>query len=205
MKFLTSLLLPCLAAATPLITRQTPPSEPAQLVSFSATGSGCPSGSFSTDITDDGTVITYGFSSYQVEVGLGAPSSQREKQCDITLRVQFPVGCTTAQFKSTYHGYIQLDSGVTGTFNSQYSLSPGSLTGGSPPSVTVTSAQYGGAGNPFLKDDFAGARVVVNSANQRVVTFTLRNRILLQANSQSVSGFMDESDVTISILNQAVC
>ncbi|KAK0613992.1 hypothetical protein B0T14DRAFT_291411 [Immersiella caudata] len=205
MKSLTALFLPLLAAASPLITRQTAPSEPAQLISFSATGSGCPSGTFTTSLDDEGTVITYGFTDYQVEVGLGAPSSQREKQCDIVLRYQFPIGCTKATLKSTYHGYIQLDSGVTGTFNSQYSLSPGQLTGGSPGAVTVTSAQYGGAGNPFLKDDFTEARVQVNSANQRVVTFTLRNRILLQSNSQSVSGFMDESDVTIAVLNQQVC
>ena len=71
--------------------------------------------------------------------------------------------------------------------------------------MTVTSAAYGGAGNPFLKDDVAGARVTVNSASQRTVTFTLRNRLLVQANSQSVSGFMDESDVTVALINQAVC
>jgi hypothetical protein len=205
MKSFTAFLLPVLAAASPLITRQTAPSEPAQLVSFSATGSGCPGGSYTTTITDDGTVITYGFSDYQVEVGLGAPSEQREKQCDIVLRYQFPVGCTKATLKSTYHGYIQLDDGVTGTFNSQYSLSPGQLTGGSPGAITVTSAQYGGAGNPFLKDDFTEARVQVNSPNQRVVTFTLRNRLLLQSNSQSVSGFMDESDLTVAVLDQQVC
>lgn len=205
MKSLTTLLLLPLAYASPLITRQTALSEPAQLVSFSATGPGCPSDSYSVDITEDGTVITYGFSSYHVEVGLGAPSEEREKHCDITLGVRFPVGCTKADFKSTYHGYVQLDDGVTGTFGSQYSLSPGTLSGGSPPSVTVTSAAYGGSGNSFLKDDIAGAKVVVNSEWQRTALFTLRNRILVQANGGSVSGFLDATDVTIAILNQAVC
>ncbi|KAK5653412.1 hypothetical protein OQA88_8897 [Cercophora sp. LCS_1] len=199
---LTSFLLPALAAASP-VARQVAPAEIATLV---ASGPGCPSGSFEANIAPDGKSVTYGFNSYAVEIGPGASPSNREKYCDLTIGVRFPVGCSTATLRSTYHGFAQLGTGVTGTFQAQYNLSPGSLTSGANPApAVISSAGFGGAGNVYTKVDSPVARVSVTNPNQRIVNFTVRSRIFLQSNNQSSQGLLTDDDLSVEIVGQGTC
>ncbi|KAK3313966.1 hypothetical protein B0H66DRAFT_567489 [Apodospora peruviana] len=175
-----------------------------QSASFS--GSGCPPNTYSIDLASDGQAITLGFDAYNTLVGPGSDPSDREKNCDLTLTLQYPIGCTAAKITSTYHGFAQLEQGVTGIFSSQYNISPGSISsGGSPPPATISRNGFGGAGNVYTKLDEARTKVNVRSANQRSVSFVVRSRVLLQANNGNVGGLLTEDDVSISIAQQSRC
>ncbi|KAK1764281.1 hypothetical protein QBC33DRAFT_547672 [Phialemonium atrogriseum] len=200
MKFLSALLLPALALAAPtsLDPRQ---AGQIQITSVTASGAGCPQGSFSTSISPDGTVITFGFDSYQTLVG--PQTNQREEDCNIFLGLRFPVGCSSASISTTYHGFAQIDSGVTGTLQASYNLSPGSLTG-STPTTTFTSASWGGGG-VYTKQDTLTAKATINSPNQQNVNFEIRNRAILQASNSAVSGTLTVDDTTITITQIKKC
>lgn len=68
-------------------------------------------------------VITFGFDSFQTYIGPGTTQADRSKNCQIHLNLKYPGGFQFAVVESTYHGYAQLDAGVTGNFFSTYFFS----------------------------------------------------------------------------------
>jgi hypothetical protein len=196
--FLPTILFPALAVAAPsLLPRQ----SSITISSVSATGPGCPAGSYSTTIS--GGVVTLGLDAYQTNVGPGFPGSDREKYCDITVNFLYPLGCTAASIQSTYQGFAQLGTGITGTFTSTYSVSPGQI-GPNPPSTTFTSANWG-SGGVYTRSDTSATTVRANSANQRNVQFMSRNRIILQSGQASSQGTLTADIITIAVQSQNVC
>lgn len=198
----TLLLLPALALAAPapLDTRTNPQ---IQISSIVASGTGCPQGTFSADVSDDGTAITFGLDSYQTQVGTGVSGSEREKNCDIFIGLRYPVGCTSAVISTTYHGFAQLESGVGGTFKADYNMSPGS-TSGNPAAMLFNSNQWS-AGGVYTKQDSLATTARINSPNQQNVNFELRTRILLNAANSQLSGIVTGDDVTIAITQVRSC
>lgn len=193
MKLSSLLLLPALALAAPTIdSRQAPQ---IQISSFIITGSGCPGGSTSAEISPDGTSITFGLDSYQV-----APGSTQS--CSITLGLNFPSGCTSAVIASTYHGFVQINSGDSGLFSSTYSVSPGS-TSGNPPSTSFTSSQWGNGG-VYTKSDSVTARATISNSNGQVVNLAIGTQIRLTGNPADTS-LLSVDDASISITQVSRC
>ncbi|KAH9883987.1 hypothetical protein F4778DRAFT_577766 [Xylariomycetidae sp. FL2044] len=120
-------LAPILASANPIgiVTDDGDTPNPAeiQIVSASASGNGCPQGTVTTDISPDRTVITFGFDAFQVYTGPGTNIADRTKNCQLHLNLKYPGGFQFAVLESTYHGYAQLEKGVTGNFYSTYYFS----------------------------------------------------------------------------------
>lgn len=204
MRLLNALLaLPALAAALPALVlpdisaRQVTPDNQIQIIFATAFGPGCPPNTFSTQISPDGKVITFGFDSYQTNVGGDTPSSEREKFCDLSLVVKYPLGCSTATYTSTYHGFAILEPGVSGTFTSAYTLSPGS-TGSNPPPKTLGSGEFANGG-VYTKQDITTTTTCINTQNQRNVIFQARTRIFLIASNQTVFGTVTGDDATIAV------
>lgn len=90
------------------------------IAATSYSGSGCPQGSVSTILSDDRTVVTFGFDKFQALIGPKAKSSDSSKNCEIKLGLNHPSEFQLAIVKATYHGYIRLDDGVTAKFLSNY-------------------------------------------------------------------------------------
>jgi hypothetical protein len=202
MKSLTALLLlPALAFAAPTLDTRAGPQI--QVSSIVASGPGCPQGSFSADINDDGTVITFGFDSYQTQVGSGVSGSEREKNCDIFLGLRYPLGCTSAVISTTYHGFAQLENGVSGGFPATYSLSPGSISG-NPPETTFSSSQWSNGG-VYTKQDSILTTATINSPSQQNVNFELRTRIRLNGANSNLAGVLTSDDATIAITQVKQC
>lgn len=88
--------------------------------SVSAEGTGCPTGTVAITISPDRTVVTLGFNEFQLGVGQGWTSEDRQKTCNIHLNVHYPAGYSYAVIKTTYHGFAQLDEGVNGVFETEY-------------------------------------------------------------------------------------
>lgn len=196
---LATLLLPlstlCAPTFSPIRFRQ---SAQIQITSFSAAGPGCPQGTISSSISDDGTTLTLGFDAYQTDVGPGVSDSPRELNCDIFATLRYPLGCTSASVRTTYHGFAELDEGVRGTFPAAYTLSPGEATGTSPLPATFS----GAPGFVYTKLDEVRVKENIRNQNQRDVSLAVRTRVFLQAANETVSGTLTVDDATIAVTGQ---
>lgn len=118
----TLLFLAGTVLATPLASTGPDPS----LITISASsfsGNGCPQGTVSTTLSADKTFITFGFDEFQTYIGPGTAAADHTKNCQLHLTLHYPGGFQYALVDSTYHGFAQMDAGVTGTFYSTYYFS----------------------------------------------------------------------------------
>lgn len=132
MKTLAAFFLPLLGAATPTIVfpggSKNPSStgpDPTQITITQASfsGNGCPQGTVSTSFSADKTLVTFGFDAFQTYIGPGTAVADHSKNCQLHLTLNYPGGFQYSVVDSTYHGYAQMDAGVTGTFYSTYYFS----------------------------------------------------------------------------------
>jgi len=175
-----------------------------QITSVSPQGPGCPTGSFSISISPDGSVASVSFTKYNTHVSQTDLSAHRELFCDLSLTVRYPLGCTAAVLDATYRGFAQLQSGVTGTFSTQYNLSPGT-TGANPPATSFTSQASGGVGSPYVKEDKVATTERINTDNQRNVSLIARTRIFVVSSGPTLSGTLTDANATIAITQQHKC
>jgi Domain of unknown function (DUF4360) len=98
----------------------TPEKARVAIAATSYSGSGCPKGSVSSILSDDRTVVTFGFDKFQALIGPKAKSSDSSKNCEIKLGLSYPSEFQLSIVRATYHGYIRLDDGVTAKFLSNY-------------------------------------------------------------------------------------
>lgn len=125
MKLPLTLLLPLAVTATPLTTKPSSAPDPSQITiaQTSFSGNGCPQGTVSTSYSTDKTLVTFGFDSFQTYIGPGTAVADHSKNCQLHLTLNYPGGFQYSLVDSTYHGYVQMDTGVTGTFYSTYYFS----------------------------------------------------------------------------------
>jgi len=218
MRFAAALLLPALAAATPVAldppTRvldgrwQGPPTgSPAAapsgvtISSVSFSGNGCPQNSVSTSISTDKTVVTFGFDSFQTYIGPGTSVSDHTKNCQLHLNLLYPSGFTFAVVDATYHGYAQLDSGVSGTFLSTYYFSQ-DASATATTQTTITGGGVWANGQVYTKDDQVPTASFIWSPCGANGILNVNNRIALSSSSSSASGEVTDDDATISFTHQ---
>ena len=206
MRSIFSLLLVGLAVAAPTVTvnRDVTPVEardntiePRQATSVifnsvTASGTGCPSGSYSVTISPSKDVATIGFRQYSAV--LPSPAT---RDCKITISLTYPGGCTSGSLQGTTHGWAQVNSGVTGTYTTSYTSTTGNNA--NPPASTFSGSSWAG-GNSFTKTDTAPAKVINRSPNNAGVTVTVNTSAKLSSGS---GGDLTPDDMTFRIINQS--
>lgn len=204
MKSVAAFLLPALGAAVPLagsngVSDLPDPSE-VQIISATPSGNGCPQNSFSTSMSPDRTVVTFGFDSFQVYIGPGISISDTTKNCALHLDLKYPSGFQFAVIDSTYHGFAQLDEGVTATFFSTYFFST------DPSDTTTTQTSITGGvwqdGQVYTEDDQVPTASVVFSPCGASTILTINNRISLSSQDSSASGSITDDDATVALTQQ---
>lgn len=160
--------------------------------SISASGAGCPSGSFTTVISPSKDVGTIAFREYAAFL-----PSPANRACTVTVTLTYPGGCTKGNFQGTTHGFAQVNSGVSGTYTTSYSSSTGNSA--NPPASTFSGSSWVN-GNPFSKTDVAPAQVVNRSPNSAQVTYTATTELNLGSGS---GGDLTVDDITFTITNQS--
>jgi hypothetical protein len=192
----TLLLFPLLALA------QVPDQNQITITEVTHSGNGCPQGSMSTTISPDRTVITVGFDKFQTYIGPGTTPQDRTKNCQLHLSLRYPAGFSFAVVDSTYHGFAQLDSGITGTFYSTYYFSSDAAR----TSTTQTSIQGGGVwadGQVYTKQDSLPANNVVRSpCGGSSSILNINNRIALTSTNSAGSGMITNDDATAALTQQ---
>jgi hypothetical protein len=202
-------LLPALVAASPLgpgvvgtegWADQPDPKE-IQIQSATFSGNGCPQGTVSTSISPDKTVVTFGFDGFQTYIGPSVPANQKTKNCQLHLSLKYPGGFQFSVVESTYHGYAQLDPGVTGTFYSTYYFSQDA----SATTTTQTSIQGGGVwaqGQVYTKNDKIPTASFIFSPCGANGILNINNRIALTTTNNTASGEITDDDATIAFTQQ---
>ncbi|KAI1307482.1 hypothetical protein F5Y03DRAFT_405574 [Xylaria venustula] len=180
----------------------TPDPTQIQISSISASGNGCPQGSVSTELSPDRQVVTFGFDSFQTYIGPGTSIADRTKNCQLHLNLNYPGGFQYAVVQSTYHGYAQLDKGVTGTFYSTYYFSQ------SPADTTTTTTSISGGVSPwdfgdvYTKQDSIPTASIIWSPCGATGILNVNNRIALTATNTSASGTISDDDATVALTQQ---
>lgn len=200
-------LLPALVAATPIAQVTSdgwadgPDPKSIQIQSVSFSGNGCPQGTVSTSISPDKTVITFGFDRFQTYIGPGVSPSEKSKNCQLHLNLKYPGGFQFSIVESTYHGYAQLEKGVTGTFYSTYYFSQDA----SATTTTQTSISGGGIweqGQVYTKADKIPTASYIFSPCGANGILNVNNRIALTSTNSSASGSVTDDDATVAFTQQ---
>lgn len=171
------------------------------IVGVDFSGSGCPRNSVSSSISLDGTVVTFGFDKFQTFIGPGYDLGDKTKNCQLHLNLKYPGGFQFAVVDSTYHGFAQLDAGVTGTFYSTYYFSQDA----SATTTTQTSIQGGGAwaaGQVYTKDDKVPTASVIYAPCGANGILNVNNRIVLASTNKTATGQITDDDATIAFTQQ---
>ncbi|MBE3048520.1 DUF4360 domain-containing protein [Candidatus Bathyarchaeota archaeon] len=160
--------------------------------SITASGSGCPGGSYTASISPSKDAGTIAFREYSV---VTPPSSL---ECTISVTLTYPGGCTSGNFHSTSHIWAQVNSGLTGTYGTSYTSSTGNSA--SPADSTFSGPSWE-AGEVFIKSDDAPAQVVNRSPNSAKVTVTVKTEISLLGSGSG--GDLTPDDMSFVITDQA--
>jgi hypothetical protein len=202
-----ALLLPALAAATPILNgpgmgsnafADQPDPNTIQFTTASTSGAGCPQGTVTTTFSTDMTVVTFGFDGFQTYIGPNVSPTMRTKNCQLHLNLRYPGGYQFAVVESTYHGYAQLEAGVTGTFYSTYYFSQDA----SATTTTQTSITGGGVwaqGQVYTKQDKIPTTSYIWSPCGGNGVLNINNRIALTSSNSQASGEVTNDDATIKI------
>ena len=197
-------LLPAVVAASPLATQITadqPDPKQIQIVGATASGSGCPQNSYTAAISTDKTVVTLGFDKFQTYIGPNERAAERTKNCQIHLTLKYPTGFQFSTVESTYHGYAQLDKGVTGTFFSTYFFSQDA----SATTTTQTSIAGGGVwadGQVYTKVDKVPTASYIWSPCGAQGTLNVNNRLALTTTDSKASGQLTNDDATFKFTQE---
>lgn len=116
-------------------------------------GSGCPSGSVASNLSNDAKAFTLLFDSYLAEAGPGIPNGMANSRCRIVVDLKVPQGWSYTLFTVDYRGYMSLDPGVVATQNSSYWFQS------TPDDVLALSSDYYG---PVDKDYFISDTVDID-------------------------------------------
>jgi hypothetical protein len=119
----------------------------------------------------------------------------------LTSTPQYPGGFQFSVLESTYHGYAQLEPGVTGNFYSTYYFSQdaGATT------TTQTSIQGGGIweqGQVYTKADQVPTASYIFSPCGANGILNINNRIALTSSNTSAFGLITDDDATVAFTQQ---
>jgi len=83
-------------------------------------GNGCPPGSTTASLTEDGKSLTILFSEFIVEAGGTTNKSFDRKVCGVSIPVHVPQGLSVSVLGIDYRGYNNLPAGANSQFNVEY-------------------------------------------------------------------------------------
>jgi hypothetical protein len=170
----------------------------ANITSVITSGPGCPVQSVQYHIGPESQAVTVTFSVFIAEASAITSRYAPETYCDISLALDFPIGCSSVSLNVDNRGYAQIDEGALGTWTSLYSISSGALTGNRPPTARLTDGRN-------TERHSLSAVVAIQEASQQHVVFTSRKNLTVALTDLSLSGFIAVDSIDISISKQGIC
>jgi hypothetical protein len=183
------LILPVLQVfASPLEPRQ----SAVRITSVTASGSGCPPGSFSQLLSDDGTILGGVFKAFTTVIGPNSGTRSRELSCDVQLALEFSATCSSAVVTTTTRGHALLTSTNTGTLTRSFQITPGS-SGSNPPVMSFSSADSSG-GQDYVKQESISIK-----SSQKTASLKFSLKLFLDERNANEYGTLtvDSSDIKL--------
>jgi hypothetical protein len=97
------------------------------IASVVANGTGCPAGTWKSEISDDGTTFTTTFNAYKAIVQPG--DAIDVKDCQLSVQVQGAAATSYALESFTFNGLSKISEGVTADLSSKYYMQGAPLAG----------------------------------------------------------------------------
>ncbi len=151
-------------------------------------GNGCPAGTASASISNDGKAVSILFDQYVVEAG--RPTNRRldRKSCNVSVPVHVPNGYSVAVFKVDYRGFNALPRGASSQFNVEYF--------------------FAGSRGPRYTRDFTGPledeyMITNNLVASSLVWSACGEQVILRANSSMRATTNSRNDQTLATVDSA--
>ncbi|MEV4159797.1 DUF4360 domain-containing protein [Nonomuraea dietziae] len=189
------------AVMTPAVaTSSVPNPAEAYISSVSASGTGCPPGTWEAAISPDGKAFTVTFSSYETFVEPGDAAS--DKACTLSLNVHTPPGTSLSTVEFSYQGYALMDqAGMSATQSASYDF-----RGAPVPAQSVRSQLSGPHDGPYLFSDRILLHDNVASAQGATRALNAETRLVLTNNpAETGSGYFNTSSVDGTIQDGPGC
>ncbi|MCS7481049.1 DUF4360 domain-containing protein [Umezawaea endophytica] len=110
-----------------------PPDDRITVTVVTVNGSGCPAGTAAVAAAADNTAFTVTYSDFLAQIGVGASPTDFRKNCQLSLRVNYPQGFTYGIAQADYRGFAHLVAGAKGTEKANYYFSGSPSTGATHP------------------------------------------------------------------------
>lgn len=185
-----------LAAALPSNNVELPGASPdpsqVQIVGLTYGGTGCPSGTVSSVLSDDRTIMTLIFDAYVAAIGPGIRITDARKNCQLNINLRYPGGFQYSIFSADYRGYAYLEEGVTGTQRSAYYFS-GQLE------QTVTETQWvGPLDEDYVLHDEADSTSIVWSPCGQNGALNINSQVRLTSTNPNATGLLTSDSLDAS-------
>ncbi|AEO69845.1 a6f87c65-b008-4722-82bb-766db96edd9b [Thermothielavioides terrestris] len=163
------------------------------LSSLSAQGQGCPKNSVSSQISPDGSVITFGFDDFAAYYGPAFPPTEQSKTCVINVTLSYPVGYSFSVLGATYHGSALLDAGLNAIVSSSYRIATDEVGAGDvTPPVQTRATIEGSFEGIFTQAVPVGNGPALNSpCSQATAGLQIATRISIASRNSAPSGNLD--------------
>lgn len=176
-----------LATTLTLSSLVTPPTDPITITVLGVNGSGCLPTTTAVAMSADNTAFTVTYSDFVVQ----AHGQDARKDCELTIRVNHPLGYTYGVAETDYRGFANLEAGSRGVEAATYHF-----TG--MPTRRSTKTFPGPMSDDWQVTDQPDAGSVVHGPCKERRPLTIN--VELQVNGKSATSFMtmDSTDGSVS-------
>lgn len=172
------------------------------VTSVTAQGAACPQNSFSSNISPDGSVITFGFDAFEAYSGPGISITEKTRNCVISLGLSYPVGDTFAVLGTAYHGMACLDANTSAGLYSTYRITSDNAAD---EGTLQTRATFAGELNAVVTKGVAIANgsAITSPCGRASATLQVSTRLAITSSSSASVGTLD-GDPPFSLTTQQV-
>ncbi len=159
-------------------------------------GTGCPAGSASATLTDDGSVLSILFDQFVVEAGNTTGRRIDRKNCSLRIPVNVGQGYQVALIAFDYRGFVAVPWGGQAVFDASYAYI------GQPTPVRFSKTFGGGANQNYSVKNELISTTMTWSPCGRQVMLEANASMRVQSNSsmQQAMASIDSVDVTAGLL-----
>lgn len=159
-------------------------------------GTGCPAGSASATLTDDGSVLSILFDQFVVEAGNTTGRRIDRKNCSLRIPVNVGQGYQVALIAFDYRGFVAVPWGGQAVFDASYAYI------GQPTPVRFSKSFGGGSNQNYsVKNELISTTVTWSPCGRQVMLEANASmRVMSNSSMQQAMASIDSVDVTAGLL-----
>jgi Domain of unknown function (DUF4360) len=159
-------------------------------------GTGCPAGSASATLTDDGSILSVLFDQFVVEAGNTNGRRIDRKNCSLRIPVNVGQGYQVALIAFDYRGFVAIPHGGQAVFDASYAYV------GQPVPVRFSKSFRGGINENYtVKNELISTTLTWSPCGRQVMLEANASmRVMSNSSMQQALASVDSVDVTAGLL-----